>query len=186
MSVPFILLVISLAVAGAIFANTGYVLSDGLLLSLVVAVAALVLLVRQWGSKPKNWIVVDGSNVLYWRNEVPSLETVEHVINVLKEEGFRPVVWFDANVGYLVANQYLGPGPLARALSLPYRQVLVAPKGTPADPLLLKGAAALNANVVTNDRFRDWVEQHPEVRSSGFLIRGKMLNGKVDLSLPGG
>ena len=104
---------------------------------LFVLIAALVILVViaffAFRRRPrKRWIVIDGSNVLYW----------------------------------------------AGAINLPAKQVLVAPKGTPADPLLLEGAAMLKARVITNDRFRDWEEAHPEVREAGFLVRGR-IDGKV-------
>ena len=32
---------------------------------------------------------------------------------------------------------------------------------------------------MTNDRYRDWTEAHPEVAEPGHLIRGGMQDGKV-------
>ena len=54
---------------------------------------------RRAGQAP--WIAVDGSNVLYWQDDIPSLQTVRRVVDALKSRNLRPVVWFDANVGYL-------------------------------------------------------------------------------------
>jgi hypothetical protein len=139
-------------------------------LFLLVAILGAVLLSRR---RPKgHWIVVDGSNVLYWEGNTPSLASVGHVVGILKSEGYDPVVWFDANVGYLIGDRYMGPGPLADRLGLPRRQVFVAEKGSPADPLLLEGAEKLEARVVTNDRYRDWEEAFPRIREEGFLVRG--------------
>jgi hypothetical protein len=47
----------------------------------------------------------------------------------------------------------------------------------------LAAAADLGARVVTNDRYRDWVEQHPEVTEPGHLIRGGYKAGKLWLDL---
>lgn len=134
---------------------------------------------RRAGQAP--WIAVDGSNVLYWQDDTPSLQTVRRVVDALKSRNLRPVVWFDANVGYLVGDRYLGPAPLARSLGLSARQVIVAPKGTPADPLVIEGARTLKARIVSNDRFRDWQEQFPEVRAASNFVRGDIENGALRL-----
>lgn len=141
----------------------------------------LILLLRRRREAPQNWIVMDGSNVLYWDRETPDLSSVRHIVEILEEEGFAPVVWFDANVGYLIGDRYLGPGPLAKRLGLPVRQVLVAGKGTPADPLLLKDAERLGARVVTNDRYRDWEDSFPRIREEGFLVRGYIRGDEIGL-----
>ncbi len=135
----------------------------------------------RWRERRAKWIAVDGSNVLYWQDETPSLQTVRQVVDALKRRGMRPVVWFDANVGYLVGDRYLGPSPLARSLGLPTRQVIVAPKGTPADPMVIEGARALNARIVSKDRFRDWQDQFPEVRDASSFLRGSIERGALRL-----
>ena len=135
----------------------------------------------RWRERRAPWIAVDGSNVLYWQDEIPSLQTVREVVDALKRRGFRPVVWFDANVDYLVADRYMGPSPLSRSLGLSPRQVIVAPKGTPADPMVIEGARTLRARIVSNDRFRDWQEQFPEVREASNFLRGSIANGALRL-----
>ncbi len=129
----------------------------------------------------RNWIVVDGSNVLYWDGSTPNFESVREIVDILKDEGYQPLVWFDANVGYLIRDRYLGPVPLARMLQLPSSHVFVAQKGTPADPLLLKGAHRLKTRVVTNDRFRDWEDSFPMIREEGFLVRGYIKGDRIGL-----
>jgi len=136
---------------------------------------------RRTGRAP--WIAVDGSNVLYWQDETPSLQTVRLVVDALKRRGMKPVVWFDANVGYLVGDRYLGPSPLARSFGLSVRQVIVAPKGTPADPMVIEGARSLNARIVSKDRFRDWQDQFPEVRDADSFLRGSIENGALRLDV---
>ncbi|MFU1477915.1 NYN domain-containing protein [Roseovarius sp. C7] len=128
-------------------------------------------------------IVIDGSNVMFWDGGDPRGATVHAVVSALQREGFRPVVWFDANAGYKLFGRYMGPRDLAPYTGVPPRQVFVAPKGTPADPLVLASARKLGARVVSNDRFRDWNEEFPELRETGRLVRGGVRGGDVRLRL---
>jgi hypothetical protein len=41
----------------------------------------------------------------------------------------------------------------------------------------------MGARVVTNDRFRDWAEDHPAVKSPGFLVGGTVKGGQARLRL---
>jgi hypothetical protein len=180
-------LLVSLTCFGLSVAFFGPVLSVPLLLSTgMVAAAVVILLAGLLAGRRRReevpWIVVDGSNVMYWDRETPSLETVREVLRAVEAEGFVPLVWFDANAGHLVAGQYLRPEKLARKLGLRQGQVLVAPKGTPADPLLLEEAARLGVRVVTNDRFRDWAEDHPMVRDPERFVRGRVRDGVARLT----
>jgi hypothetical protein len=179
-----LLLLLALTCAGLSLAFFGPVPSLPLVASAVVAVLAAVFWVLGWRRRPPvPWIVVDGSNVMYWEAETPSLDTVRHVLRAVEAEGLVPLVWFDANVGYLVGGRYLRPEKLAKKLGLRQGQVLVAPSGTPADPLLLDEATRLGARVVTNDRFRDWAAAHPIVREPGMLVRGRVRDGTPTLAL---
>lgn len=184
MRVPFILLSLSLGFALLGYVMSGLTVTGPVMLAVLSALAALILLLRfQPAKAPPRWIVVDGSNVMHWQAETPSLQTVTLVLNDLTSRGFVPVIGFDANVGYLIGDRYMGPERLARQLGVQSRQVFVAPKGTPADPLLLAEASRLGAPVVTNDRYRDWAEAHPQVAETGFLIRGQVAGNKVSLTL---
>lgn len=129
-----------------------------------------------------NWIVVDGSNVMHWQGNAPSLDPVLQVVRDLQARGFDPGVVFDANAGWKLFGKYLNEHELGRMLGLPKDQVLVVPKGTPADPYILATARQFNARIVTNDRYRDWAEAHPEIAQPGFLIRGEMQGDAVRLT----
>ncbi len=158
------------------------VLSGLLILGAAMAAASVLLVfLPRKPSKPRPQrkpklpqvsILVDGSNVMHWKNETPQIATVQAVVQALKARGFAPGVMFDANVGYKIGDSYKCDWELARLLDLPSDHVFVVPGGTPADPYLLNAARELNARIVTRDRFRDWVEAHPEVAEPGFLIRG--------------
>lgn len=135
-------------------------------------------------AKPENWIVVDGSNVMHWKDNKPELAPLLHVLEDLKARGFAPGVVFDANAGWKLFGKYLNEQELSRMLHLPQNQLLVVPKGTPADPYIIETALKFEAPIVTNDRFRDWAETYPKVTEPGFLIGGGIKDGEVWLRYP--
>jgi len=128
-------------------------------------------------------VLVDGSNVMHWVEGKPNLATVKLVVRDLQRQGYAPTVWFDANVGYLTRGRYLGPKDLASPVGLRRGYVSIAPRGTPADPLILQSAKELRAPVVTNDRFRDWEETYPHLKAPGFLVSGTISQGAVHLPM---
>ncbi len=119
--------------------------------------------------------------MLYWKDNTPKLETLLEVIAALKAMGFSPGVVFDANAGHLISGKYQHDGAFGRMLGLPEDRVMVVAKGTPADPFVLAAAKDLGAQIVSNDRFRDWAEAHPEVRDPARFIRGEYRDGKLML-----
>lgn len=131
------------------------------------------------GAAEETWVLIDGSNVMHWRENAPDLGVVQDVARAVAGQGFVPGVVFDANAGWKLFGRYLHDGEFARLLGLERRQVMVVGKGTPADPFLLQTAREFGARIVTNDRFRDWAEAHPEVQEPGFLIRGGVREGRL-------
>lgn len=158
------------------------------LFSFLAAIGALALLLRVALSRPPRkaarWVVIDGSNVMHWRHETPSLQPLLKVVGAVEKAGFRPMIWFDANAGYKLSNHYMGEAELSQALSLARSQIRMAPKGTPADVLLLQHAAELGTGVVSNDRFRDWAAEFPSVTEAGVVVRGAWVDGDVRLDWP--
>lgn len=129
-------------------------------------------------------IIVDGSNVLHWRDNTPQIDTLREAIAALRAKGYDPGVVFDANAGYLLTGRYLHHDALGRLFSLPEENVMVVPKGTQADPVILAAARDLGAPILTNDRYRDWADAHPEIRTPGHLIRGRYTGSTLILDLP--
>lgn len=206
MRVPFLLLLLCLAGASASVAVDGPVLTLPLAVAGLAAIAALVLLgiaslrrkpapatpvpvpVRVQPSRPKRTyarrppkspIVIDGSNVMHWNGETPDLETLREVIAALRAEGYQPGVIFDANAGYKFRDRYLDDRHFATLLNLPGDRVLVVAKGEQADPTILAAARDLKAKVITNDRYRDWTTDFPEVQTPGHLVRGGYRDGQL-------
>ncbi|MES2969285.1 MAG: hypothetical protein V4804_11110 [Pseudomonadota bacterium] len=204
MKVPFLLFIWSLG--GALVAVILPGQLDYLLLAVPCVIASLYLLlaaylrrgkadapvppprrrghaVRKKDALAHKWIVVDGSNVMHWKDGTPQIETVREVLRHLTGLGYTPGVVFDANAGYLISGKYQHDFAFGRQLGLPADRVMVVAKGTPADPTVLAAARDLGARIVTNDRYRDWTEDHPEVREPGHLIRGEYRDGKLWLDL---
>lgn len=160
--------------------------TDLLLVTLSALIASLYLFVRALRRRrtpPPKWIVVDGSNVMHWNEGKAEIATLRAVLDQLTARGFTPGVVCDANAGYKIAGKYRHDHAFGRLLGLPEDRVMVVAKGTPADPALLTAARDLGARVVSNDRFRDWLVQHPEIGAPGHLIRGAIRNGKVWLDI---
>lgn len=124
---------------------------------------------------------------MHWRDNVADITVVRDVVIMLSSLGFTPGVAFDANAGYKVADRYMNEHAFSRILGLPVDRLLVVGKGVPADPTILAAARALDARIVTNDRYRDWIADHPEVLTPGHLIRGGYRDGRLwlDLDRPG-
>ncbi len=187
-SLIFLLFIIS--IAGVIMALILPEWANSLLLSGPIALASLLLLLRAWvrrsGRKreaAQKWIILDGSNVMHWKEGTPQIETVREVVSHLSSLGLSSGVVFDANAGYLTTGSYLHDSGFGKALGLPEERVMVVPKGAPADPAILKAARDLKAQIVTNDRFRDWADDYPEANDPGLLIRGGYRSGRLWLSL---
>ncbi|WP_241525935.1 NYN domain-containing protein [Pseudophaeobacter leonis] len=153
--------------------------SEFILLTGPCFLASLVVVFRALKQPNKRWVILDGSNVMHWRDGTPQIETLQEVVRELRALKYTPGVVFDANAGYLLSGNYQHDGALAKSLGIPEERVMVVAKGTPADPAILAAALDLGAKIVTNDRFRDWANQHPEVHAPGHLIRGGFKSGKL-------
>ena len=194
MVVGLVLLLVSLVGVGVTLTVPAF--ADQMLLAGLCALAGLFVLLRGMSRRvalgerfardrqaAQQWIVVDGSNVMHWKDSTPKIETLREVLAYLTDLGFSPGVAFDANAGYLISGQYLHHAAFAKLLGLPEDQVIVVAKGTPADATVLAAARDLGARIVTNDRYRDWADQHPEVRVPGHLIYGGYRDGKLWLNI---
>jgi len=158
-----------------------------LLIAVPSTIASILLLLRRWFRREqedtRSWVVLDGSNVMHWKGGKPKLETVKEVVDHLSELGFTCGVMFDANAGYLVSGVYVHDADFGRALGVPEDRVMVVPKGTPADPAILTAARDFGARIISNDRFRDWSGDFPEIKEPGLLIRGGYRSGRLWLNV---
>jgi hypothetical protein len=197
-----LILLVCLIALGLAFYSADY--ADLIMLAGPMALASIIVLVRKWLDRKqpgidgddksddrarlgprrlfkRKHLVIDGSNVLHWNDNQPDIGIVRQTVRQVKSAGFTPGVIFDANVGYKIGGGYMDDPALARLLDLPVDQVLVVPKGVQADQYILKAARDLGAGIVTNDRYRDWAGEFPEVERPGFLITGSVRGDKISL-----
>lgn len=117
-------------------------------------------------------VIVDGSNVAHSsEGEKAMLENIRLVREKLIEEGYEPIVLADAALRHQIDDgegfeQLVEAGTIKQA-----------PAGTDADYFILSFARELDANIVSNDRFKDRVEAFPEVKKR--VIRYMIVNGEV-------
>lgn len=123
-------------------------------------------------SEETKTVIVDGSNVAHSsEGEKAALANIRLVRDKLIEEGYDPVVLADAALRHQIDD---GEGFEALVEAGTIKQ---APAGTDADYFILSFARELDANVVSNDRFKDRVEAFPEVKKR--VIRYMIVNGEV-------
>ncbi|MEZ5886607.1 MAG: hypothetical protein R3D56_06985 [Paracoccaceae bacterium] len=159
---------------------------DLLLLAGPSAVGGLYLLLQALVGRPTRAlrrIVIDGSNVMHWKEGEPDIGTVREVLERLMALGYSPGIVFDANVGYKLTGRFLGERELAPLLGLARESILVVNKGVPADRDVLRAAREFRTRIVTNDRYRDWAGEFPEVSAPSHLIRGGYRDGALWLDL---
>src|SRR5687768_9681364 len=104
-------------------------------------------------------VIVDGSNVAHSsEGDVALLDNIKLVTDKLTEEGLEPVVLVDAALRHQIDRgaefeKMVDDGFLKQA-----------PAGTDADYFILSFARELDADIVSNDRFRDRADAFPETR----------------------
>ena len=126
---------------------------------------------------PERLIVVDGTNVLFWDDNIARLATLQRVVKHLQVKGFAPVVFLDASSRHHIGDTSLSPHRFKQALGVTKNQIHVCPKGTEADSYILDFAQEHNVAVVTNDRFRD----RPQAARNVRLIKGHFRGSKLVL-----
>ena len=114
-------------------------------------------------------IILDGSNILFWRGGHAQSNAPQVIVGALRARRFAPHVIFDNSI-----KRYLGQVEIGQLLQL--AQVTIAPRGTPADALLLQASQQGRIQIVSNDRFRAWRKDHPQLRMN-WLVTGSIGKG---------
>ncbi len=153
------------------------------LILLVVGVAVVFVILRprrrSTTSPPitAKQIAVDGTNVLFWKDELAQLSTLKQVVQRLQREGFDPVVFLDASARHHLGDRSLNEARFAKHLGLCTNRIMVCPAKTEADVLILEYAGKQNIAVVSNDRFRD----RPQAARNIRLVKGRFEGRKLVL-----
>jgi parvulin-like peptidyl-prolyl isomerase len=121
-----------------------------------------------------NVVLVDGSNVAHsTEGEAPRVANLLAIRDKLREEGDDPIIVADAALRHQIDD------PKEYERMVDDGLVRQAPAGTDADYFLLSFARELGASIVSNDRFRDRIQQFPEVQDR--LIRFMIVRDEVVL-----
>lgn len=117
-------------------------------------------------------VIVDASNVAHSsEGERAQLENIRIIRDKLRAEGYAPVIVADAALRHQIDDD------TGFERMVETGEIRQAPAGTDADYFILSFARELDADVVSNDRFKDRVQAFPEVRDR--VIRYMIINGEV-------
>jgi hypothetical protein len=115
---------------------------------------------------------------MHWGPE-PSDKVLSQVLRSVERAGYVPIVFFDANAGYVLDDQYYNEAKLAALIGIAPEHICVVDKGVVADEAILSFASDYALRVITNDRFRDWRVQFPHAAKKGVLLSGTWREGTV-------
>jgi hypothetical protein len=119
-----------------------------------------------------NIVLVDGSNVAFSsEGETGVLQNIVTIRDRLVADGFEPIVVVDAALRHKIDDAAGYERLVDDGL------IKQAPAGTDADYFILSFAEDLNASIVSNDRFKDRIRQHPGLRKR--LIKYMIVQGEV-------
>ena len=104
-------------------------------------------------------VIVDGNNVAYHLlpNGKPQVKNLLHAQRSLVNGGYKPVFVISAALIHKIDNPE-GLNTLMNEI-----EVVRAPRGTNDDLKIFEIAQKRNADIVSNDRFLDWLDKYPWV-----------------------
>jgi hypothetical protein len=129
---------------------------------------------RHVDKSPIRWnkriAVIDGSNVAHWGDEgSANLDAVKAIVLFLKRESAKPIVVFDANIGFKLAGRHMNADDLINVLGGDI-EVEIVQSGTIADRRIVELAEQRKATIVSNDLFRDSLRARPIPKRRGFYL----------------
>jgi hypothetical protein len=106
-------------------------------------------------------IVVDGNNVAYHLSSQgqPKARNLALAYHSLRSTGFEPIFVVSAALIHNIDD----PGSLDAFMMS--ANVIEASRGTNDDKRIIQLAKKLDANIVSNDRFLDWIDRYPWITS---------------------
>ncbi len=130
-------------------------------------------------SKRKKTIVVDGANLAYeemTQDRKPKVSNIKAVMQKIRGMGLRPIVIVDASLIHDVDK----PDQLDAMINS--GQIKQVPAGTNADYFILKIAKEHNAQIVTNDQYKDFAKQFPKIDER--RVPAMIVDGTVEIYEP--
>ena len=126
-------------------------------------------------SESREVVIIDGANVAYEERSAggkPKLSNLLRVRGELEERGLEAVIIVDASLKYDIDDQS------QLEVLIQSQKVRQVPAGTDADYFIIQLADQFNARVVTNDRYRDYLEQYPWIndrRLPYMIVKGEVV-----------
>ena len=113
-------------------------------------------------------IIVDGNNVAFYLSpdKIPRVGNLSRAYQSLLNAGYKPIIIVSAALKHRIDK----PEHLQQLISL--GQIVEAPRGRDDDLEIIQTARDKNANIVSNDRFLNWIVRFPWL--SARLIRYRM------------
>jgi hypothetical protein len=106
-------------------------------------------------------VIVDGTNVAYYLATagVPRVANLVRAHHSLVNAGLKPVIVVSSALKYRIDKEQQ-----LRAL-IDDRFVIEAPRGTDDDLTIIRLADRQNADIISNDRFLNWIKRYPWISS---------------------
>ena len=107
--------------------------------------------------RKKRNVVVDGNNIAYHLapNRKPLVKNLILANNSLTQAGYRPT--------YVISNALFHTIENLEALNtfINNAEVIIAPRRTNDDLKIIQIAQERNVDIISNDRFLDWIDRYP-------------------------
>jgi len=135
--------------------------------------------------------IIDGSNLYHFGHDNGiDAQALGHISQHLREDGYRVVCFFDANIFYTLrdhgafaAQQSHDLSLLEDIFGLQAQEIYVVPSGVQADQYILESLRWLPTSfAVTNDRFRDYGKAYRDVMKTADWRKGALIS-KNELKL---
>lgn len=111
--------------------------------------------------KRRRVVVVDGNNVAYhlFPQGKPNTQNLILAYRSLTSTGFKPVFVVSTALSHKIDK------PTALNEFMLSAEVVEAPRGTDDDLRIIQLAKELNAPIISNDRFLNWIDRYPWITS---------------------
>ena len=106
-------------------------------------------------------VIVDGANVAFYLtpNGVPRVANLQRALHSLANAGLRPIIVISSALKYKVDNEHKLRDMIEDGT------VIEAPRGIDDDLKIIQLADKQNADIVSNDRFLNWIDRYPWISS---------------------
>lgn len=139
---------------------------------------------RRGASPAEELLIIDGSNVSWWRKDKPSLAILLTVLLELIKRRFSFLLYLDANYERKLREEDEEEARVLKRLLKRLRDsITVVPGGKPADLFVLQYADAYGNRIIANDRYQEYREKYPwiEREEDRRLLKGAVARNTIQI-----